>query len=164
MALRAFQTPNSCVDGHAINDNFVVIYNREIVQVDELNKDIEIFDVNVHHFFAKTISKGGGNDHAMHNLSLDTVIKHNEQIFKDRFCQELKHIIVWTDNPPHQCRCRQGFIKVLSVLAQHSGINMIHHLAVLENFKGVHGVVDKDPTFLVRNLELMGTRSYYYAP
>ena len=65
MALRAFQTPNSCVDAHAINDSFVVIYNRETVQVGELRKDIETFDVDVHHFFAETISKGKKNDHAM---------------------------------------------------------------------------------------------------
>ena len=59
MALRAFQVPNSSVDAQAINDNFVVVYNREIVkEVGEKKKDIETFDVDVHHFFAETISKG----------------------------------------------------------------------------------------------------------
>ena len=124
-----------------------------------MRKDIEIFDVDVHHFFVETIFKGKEINHAIHNLSLDAVIKHYEQIFKDRFNRELKHIIVWTDNAPHQYRCRQNFIKVLSVLARHAGINMTHRLAVVDNFKGVHDAVGKDPAFLVRNLELMGTRS-----
>ena len=58
MALRAFQTPNSCVDGHAINENFVVVYNRQLVEVGDNKEKIETFDVDVYHFFAKTISKG----------------------------------------------------------------------------------------------------------
>ena len=80
MTLRAFQTPNFSVDGHAINDNFVVVYNREIVPVNEegceTTKNIEIFEVDVHHFFAETISKGKKNDHHMHNASLDALVKH----------------------------------------------------------------------------------------
>ena len=62
MALRAFQKKNSSVDEHAINDNFVVIWNRRKVTVKEKNceteSEIEIFNADVHHFFAETISKG----------------------------------------------------------------------------------------------------------
>ena len=80
MALRAFQTPNSSVDCHAINDNFVVVYNREIVPVNEqgcdITKNIETFEVDVHHFFTETVSKGKKNDHHMHNISLDALVKH----------------------------------------------------------------------------------------
>ena len=38
MALRAFQTKNPSVDGHAVNDNFVCISNRLIVKVEEMKK------------------------------------------------------------------------------------------------------------------------------
>ena len=68
---------------------------------------------------------------------------------------ELKHILLWTDNAPHQYRCRQNCIKVLTVTSRHEGINMTHRLAVVDNFKGVHDAVGKDPAFLVRGLELV---------
>ena len=62
MALRAFQVKNSAIDGHAINNNFVVIYNQRIVKVKEKDSEtennMEIFNVDVHHFFAETLSKG----------------------------------------------------------------------------------------------------------
>ena len=163
MALRAFEATNSSIDGHAINDNFVVVYNREIVQVNEQGcetpKNIETFEVDVHHFFAETISKGKKNDHHMHNISLDALVKHYQRIFREKMNVELKHILLWTDNAPHQYRCRQNFIKVLTVISRHEGINMTHRLAVVDNFKGVHDTVGKDPAFLVRGLELVGIRS-----
>ena len=36
---------------------------------------------------------------------------------------------------------------------------MTHRLAVVDNFKGIHDAVGKDPAFLVRGLELVGIRS-----
>ena len=36
---------------------------------------------------------------------------------------------------------------------------MTHRLAVVDNCKGVHDAVGKDPAFLVHDLELMGIRS-----
>lgn len=106
MALRAFQVKNSAIDGHAINDNFVVIYNQRIVKVKEKDSktenNMEIFNVDVHHFFAETLSKGKKNDHAMHHVSLDALIKHYQTIFPMVTGEELKHVKVWTDNAPHQ--------------------------------------------------------------
>ena len=106
MALRAFQVKNSAIDGHAINDNFVVIYNQRIVKVKEKDSEtennMEIFNVDVHHFFAETLSKGKKNDHAMHHVSLDALIKHYQTIFPMVTGEELKHVKVWTDNAPHQ--------------------------------------------------------------
>ena len=62
MALHVFQKKTSSVGGHAINGNFVVIWNRRKVKVKEKNceteSEIEIFNADVHHFFAETISKG----------------------------------------------------------------------------------------------------------
>ena len=68
MSLRSFQTKNSSVDGHAVNENFVCLYNRRKVTVTEkrmeneveieVNGELYIFTVDVHHFFAETISKG----------------------------------------------------------------------------------------------------------
>ena len=50
------------------------------------------------------------------------------------------------------------FIKVASVEAHHPGIKITHRLAVVDNFKGIHDAVGKDPAHLVRSLELTGTR------
>lgn len=65
MALRAFQAKNSSVDGHAICDNMVCISNRRIASVTKKEKNdsetelsLEVFDIDVHHFFAETIEKG----------------------------------------------------------------------------------------------------------
>jgi len=71
----------------------------------------------------------------------------------------LRYLIIWTDNAPHQYRCRQNFIKVASVIERHPGIKLTHRLAVVDNFKGVHDAVGKDPAHLVRKLELVGKRS-----
>ena len=85
MCLWAFHTKNSSVDGHVLNDNFVYIYNRQKVGIKgkrrkndvevEIGDKIQIFTVDVHHFFAKTISKGRENNYAMHNVSMDAIIK-----------------------------------------------------------------------------------------
>ena len=71
----------------------------------------------------------------------------------------LKNVIVWTDNAPHQYRCRQNFMKVATVAERHEGITLTHRLAVVDNFKGYHDSVGKDPAHLVRTLELAGIRS-----
>ena len=44
MALRAFQTINSSVDGHATCDNLICIYNRRVVTIPLKKKvnDIEV--------------------------------------------------------------------------------------------------------------------------
>ena len=95
----------------------------------------------------------------MHHVSLDALIEYYIPIFLAVMGVPLKHIIVWTDNAPHQYRWRQNFIKVASVEARHPGIKITHRLAVVDNFKGIHDAVGKDPAHLVRSLELMGTRS-----
>ena len=87
MALRAFQTKNSSVDGHAVNDNFVVIHNRRLVKVSDIEtrkkkkanevemqineEEIMIFTVDVHHFFAETISKGKKKSNHKQILNID---------------------------------------------------------------------------------------------
>ena len=175
MALRASQAKNSSIDAHAINDNFVCVFNRRNVDVKEMSKKkskksdgeamsnemetIEIFTIDVHHLFAETISKGKKNDHAMHNVSLDALITQHQRIFPEAVGVPLAHVIVWTDNAPHQYRCRQNFIKVASVVERHEGIKVTHRLAVVDNFKGIHDAVGKDPAHLVRSLELMNIRS-----
>jgi len=170
MALRAFQTVNSSVDGHAVNDNFVCIYNRRTTTVKDKKKgengeevetedSIEIFTVDVHHFFGETISKGKKNDHAMHNVGFDDLTNTYKQIFIDKMGVPLENIIIWTDNAPNQYRCRQNFLKVASIEERHPGIRVTHRLAVPHNFKGNHDAVGKDPAQIVKKLELIGIRS-----
>ena len=170
MCLRAFQTKNSSVDGHCINDNFVCIYNRRSVGVKEksgtndcefvsINDTVQIFTVDVYHFFAETISKGKNKVHAMHNICLNKLVEMYKVIFREKLNVELKFIIVWTDNAPHQYCCRQNFIKIAFFDERHPGIKIIHRLAVVDNFKGFHDAVGKDPAHLVRTKELEGVRS-----
>ncbi|MGB2447348.1 MAG: hypothetical protein ACPICB_06430, partial [Candidatus Poseidoniaceae archaeon] len=170
MCLRALRTLNSSVDNHAVNANFVVVYDRRMVplkgkQKDEngsevdVEEDIEVFTIDVHHFFAESISKGKKNDHAMHNVCLDAIIKRYKSIFRDELGVELEHVIFWTDNAPHQYRCRQAFLPTASVLLRHKGIKITHRLAVVHNFKGYHDSVGKDCKYYILSLELEGTRS-----
>mmetsp|Transcript_4214 Transcript_4214/g.5918 ORF Transcript_4214/g.5918 Transcript_4214/m.5918 type:complete len:611 (-) Transcript_4214:334-2166(-) len=94
----------------------------------------------------------------MHNTCLDEIIR----IFRARLGElgvELKHVIIWTDNAPHQYRCRQTFIQVASIQLRHPGITVTHRLAVVDNFKGIHDAVGKDPSRIVRELEKMDIRS-----
>ena len=68
MALRAFQTKNSSVDGHAVNDNFVCISNRRKCTIEEEKKTngksvmiteaLQLYDVDVHHFFEEPSLRG----------------------------------------------------------------------------------------------------------
>ena len=98
MALRAFQTKNSSVDGHAVNDNFVCISNRRIATVEEKKKtkdksvlvsyDLEVFDVDVHHYFEETYSSGKKTDHVMHNVCLDNTISLYRKEFQKRYNRE----------------------------------------------------------------------------
>ena len=55
MTLHAFQTLNSNIDIHAINDNAVVAYNQQIVEVGEDKEKVETLHIDVHHFLAETI-------------------------------------------------------------------------------------------------------------
>ena len=47
----------------------------------EINEEIKIFTVNVHHFFAETMPKGKKNDHQIHQVVLDVVINEYECTF-----------------------------------------------------------------------------------
>eukprot|EP00956_Cyclotella_meneghiniana_P028855 scaffold68305_cov22-Cyclotella_meneghiniana.AAC.1 len=171
MALRAAEAKNSSVNAHAVNDNFVVVYNKRTVKLKERKKrkhievlnedeqeDLTIWTCDVHHFFAESMSKGKKNDHAMHNTSLDAVIKKYAEVF-ETLGNKLEVVIVWSDNAPTQYRCRQNFIQVASVEERHPGIVIIHRTAVVDQFKGNHDAVGKDAAVLVRSLELAGIRS-----
>jgi len=86
MALRAFQTKKSSVDGHAVNDNFVCISNRRLCTIEEKEKnlnntisvsnELQMFDVDVHHYFEETYTPGKKTDHDMHNVCLDNTISY----------------------------------------------------------------------------------------
>ncbi len=169
MALRARQAKNSSVDAHAIIANFVVLWNkREIVargkKKDKNGNEVEftepvtISNVDVVHFFAETFEKGKKNDHQMHNVCLDEIIrKYRARLRKAGV--ELRHVIIWTDNAPHQYRCRQTFIQIASIELRHPGITVTHRLAVVDNFKGIHDAVGKDPSRTVKELENIDIRS-----
>ena len=90
--------------------------------------------------------------------ALDAIIRDYEKRFEDRGTP-LRVIIVWSDNAPTQYRCRQNFMKVVSVAERFPNKQMIHRLAVVDNFKGNHDAVGKDPSRKIRAMELSGTRT-----
>jgi len=93
-----------------VNDNFVCVSNRRISTVEETKKvmgetilvrdHVEVFDVDVHHYFEETYSKGKKTDHTMHNVCLDKTIDFYRDAFQSRNNTELEQVIVWTDNAP----------------------------------------------------------------
>jgi hypothetical protein len=50
-------------------------------------------------------------------------------------------------------------MKVASVVERHPNIQMIHRLAVVDQFKGNHDAVGKDPARAIRAMELSGKRT-----
>ena len=98
MVLQAFQTKNSSVDGHTVNGKVVCRYNRRTVKVKdkddegEPSEEVQIHTVDVHHFFAETISKGKKTDHAMHNICIDAIITRYKSLFQDAFSVTLDHL------------------------------------------------------------------------
>ena len=69
MALRAFQAKKSSVDAHAVNDNFVCVYNRRNENVKKKKKksdinvvqdefeSIGIYNVDIHYFLQRPSQK-----------------------------------------------------------------------------------------------------------
>ena len=163
MVLGASEKKNSSLDGHAVLANFVVISNRRFVPVEESiidsgvkltsEEEVRVFDVDVHHFFAETISPGKKNDYQMHNACLDEIVK----VYKTKI-KTLKEVIYRTDNAPSQYRCRQNFIQTASFCERHPDVKVTHDLAVPDNFKGNHDAVGKVVKHFIRNQELENKR------
>jgi hypothetical protein len=61
-------------------------------------------------------------------------------------------IIVPCSEPP-------VYIKVASIELRHSGIKVTHRLAVVDNFKGIHDAIGKEPSRVVKELENQDIRS-----
>ena len=98
MALHAFYTKKSSVNGRVINGNFVVIWKQGNLKVKENDKEteseIERFNVDLHHLIAHTVTKGNKNDHDIYNVSLGDLIKHYQNGFPDMIVVPLKNAIV----------------------------------------------------------------------
>ena len=94
----------------------------------------------------------------MHNVVLDNVVRTCEKKFADEG-RTLRHVVVWTDNAPNQCRCRQTFLRASSIAERYPGITITHRLAAVSNFKGVWDGFGKAAAHIVRRLELEGIRS-----
>ncbi len=160
--LKATEKVNSATDAHLVSCNAVVLSNRRIVQVKkplgdnnfEL-EDVVVFDVSYLHFLAETLTKGKKADHAMHKVCLDKII----EIMKTK---GINKFIYWTDNAPHQYKCRQTFLADASVVDRHGdGIGLIHRFAVVAQFKGPHDSAGKDIGQTLAKLEAEGIRSPY---
>lgn len=96
VVLRAAQAKNSSIDGHTVNNAFVCVWNRRTVDVKdkkmendveiEFTTGVQIFTIDILHFFAKTLSKGKKN---VDNSIWGSVIVH--------YCQEWKLVILQGD-------------------------------------------------------------------
>ena len=151
LSLEALEKVNSSTNAHAVDDVFVVLSNRREVEVctkEGSTEKVVVFDVDVHHFFAETFTKGKKNDHAMHLTCLYRLVEH----LRDKN-PDLDHITVWSDNAPNQYKCRQNFMGVTTIEKQFKNLKLTHRLAVKSQFKGCHDGYGKDPAMLVRKLE-----------
>ena len=71
----------------------------------------------------------------MHSTCLCALVEEYIQIF-DELGDPLEYIIIWTDNPRNQYRCRQNFVEISSISERFPGIKIIHCLAVVVISKG----------------------------
>ena len=160
MDIRARATLNCAVDGHAVWDNFVAVWNQRTVRVDKKTRNadvdvgkmtcdnIEIATVDVHHILAATINRGKKNNHTMHIVCLEALSKKYKTKFQNKN-MELKSVFVRTDNVPTQYRCQHNFINVVSMKDRHESLLLAHFLAMKSNFKGPHDGYGKEAAALV---------------
>ena len=94
----------------------------------------------------------------MHNTCLDKIIEKYKNIFEKKG-HTLKKVIVWSDNCPSQYRCRQNFLQIAMVRERHDDIELIHRLAVVDNFKGPHDGYGKQPKWYILEQEKVMNRS-----
>ena len=158
--LKATETVNSATDAHLVSCNAVVLSKRRKVTVNRPledggvdSEDVIVFDVSYIHFLAETLTKGKKADHAMHKVCLDKIIDNMKT-------KGIKKFIYWTDNAPHQYKCRQTFIADASVADRHGdGLELIHRFAVVAQFKGPHDSAGKDVGQTLAKLEKKEIRS-----
>ena len=63
------------------NEHKIVLVGEE-----DTSEYVEVFTIDVHHFFAVTFSKGKKNDHAMHNVALDNLFEYYREAFRWLSC------------------------------------------------------------------------------
>ena len=150
--LKAIETLNCATDAHLACCNAVVLTNRRTVTRQNGEK-VQIFTCRHYHFLAGAETKGKKADHAMSRVCVDFIID-------DLKLEGINTFIYWTDNAPHQYKCRQTFFADASVTERHGeGIKIIHRFAVVSQFKGPHDAAGKDVGRTLAKLEKKGIRS-----
>lgn len=150
--LRAGETDNCSVDGHAVVDNFVVLHSPRNVSVEKEPGTVVTHRINeceVWHMFGDSRSKGKKNDHVFHNASLDMIVKYYNQTLG----QQINTVTVWTDNCPNQYKCKQNFLKIATFALRSKGIVLRHRFAQKYHFKGVWDGAGKVVKDHIRNEE-----------
>ena len=153
--LKAIETLNCATDAHLVCCNAVVLSKRRtvITRNGEDAEEVQIYTCKHYHFLAGTETKGKKADHAMSRVCVD-------QIIDDMKEEGITTFIYWTDNAPHQYKCRQTFFADASVTERHGeGIKIIHRFAVVSQFKGPHDAAGKDIGRTLAKLEKKGIRS-----
>jgi hypothetical protein len=156
MDLRAGETDNSSVDGHAVLDTFVVLHSPRTVKVMKNDKEIiaRVHECDVWHHFGDTISKGKKNDHVFHNACLVDIVDYYRRTFKRDNKPTIDEILLWTDNCAGQYKCNQNFWKIASFSEVFPGISIKHRFAQKYHFKGVWDGAGKVIKEFIRRAEI----------
>jgi hypothetical protein len=110
MDLRAGETDNSSVDGHAVLDTFVVLHSPRTVKVMKNDKEIiaRVHECDVWHHFGDTISKGKKNDHVFHNACLVAIVDYYRRTFKRDNKPTIELVSVTKALPTHDIAAATG--------------------------------------------------------
>jgi phage tail protein X len=138
MDLRAGETDNSSVDRHAVLAIYIVLHSKRVVTVEKDGKLVKhtLYDCDVWHFFAESMSKGKKNDHITHNACLDRIVSFYQEKFITDKKAALTGVGVWTDNCAGQYKCKQNFYKIATFEDRHDGVTLEHSFAQKFCFKG----------------------------
>ena len=127
--LHATEAVNSSVDSHAWLDNFFVSHQRKVVlhmmdkDGQEEEKDMSINDCDIFQYFG-SMSKGEKNAYVSHNACLKHIIEQYKHEFQEQN-EELTYVIIWTDNCPNQCKCKDNFVHIV-LIEEILGVYVIH--------------------------------------
>eukprot|EP00979_Chaetoceros_neogracilis_P013978 scaffold4283_cov133-Chaetoceros_neogracile.AAC.1 len=149
--LRADQTDNASVDGHAVLQVFMKYFGWKKVPYDGLDdegdgieKEHVLSRCESLQFIGPTKGKGKHSDHTFHRTCLRRVITDHERSREVELDEagepRLFTYFVVTDNCPNQYKCRHTFLSNAQIteLFPNRKIRIVQVFAALYGFKGIH--------------------------
>ena len=145
MALRAFQTKNFSIDGHAWTTNLYVFItegkwmwrkNKREWLWDRGKRGYAIFHCGYASFLCRDNLKRKKKAIMQCTIFLDTILDKYRPVFEINLGLTLWHVKCWTDNAPGQYQCHQNFIKIASIAKCHLDIDFFISLELRTTSKG----------------------------